>query len=406
MTEDQRAQSEVLRLKARVGTLEQLLEVYERSVIEQSDKLYAEQERLRLQTTLLASQGEASLDGILSASLEGRVLFANRRLAEMWGIEPPEIGTRGLGETLREIATRCGDPNGFIERVDGVGDEQTSREEVLLADGRTFDRYIAPIRSREGGILGRVWRFRDITALKEIGRMKDEFISAVSHELRTPLTSIRGSLDLMLNGVAGELPTESMSLAKIAQANCKRLVRLINDVLDIEKIESGHFALRLELLGLESVVEQAVLAMGPYGAEFGVSFRLESSIRGARIRADADRLTQVLENLLSNAAKYSPHGATVRVVVSRCGDALRVAVVDRGPGIDPALHDRIFEKFAQIDAPGVPRVEGTGLGLNIARAIVQRLGGTIGVASKPGAGSTFHFDLPEWKPERDVESSL
>ena len=107
MTGDQRAQSEVLRLKARVGTLEQLLEVYERSVIEQSDKLYAEQERLRLQTTLLASQGEASLDGILSASLEGRVLFANRRLAEMWGIEPPEIGTRGLGETLREMATRC-----------------------------------------------------------------------------------------------------------------------------------------------------------------------------------------------------------------------------------------------------------------------------------------------------------
>jgi signal transduction histidine kinase len=145
--------------------------------------------------------------------------------------------------------------------------------------------------------------------------------------------------------------------------------------------------------------------MGPYGAEFGVSFRLESSIRGARIRADADRLTQVLENLLSNAAKYSPHGATVRVVVSRHGDALRVAVVDRGPGIDPALHDRVFEKFAQINAPGVPRVEGTGLGLNIARAIVQRLGGTIGVASKPGAGSTFHFDLPEWKPERDTDSA-
>jgi signal transduction histidine kinase len=289
----------------------------------------------------------------------------------MWGIEPPEIGTRGLGETLREMATRCGDPSGFIERADRVGDEQTSREEVLLADGRTFDRYIAPIRSRERGILGRVWRFRDITALKEIGRMKDEFISAVSHELRTPLTSIRGSLDLMVNGVAGELPTESMSLAKIAQANCKRLVRLINDVLDIEKI----------------------------------SFRLESSIRGARIRADADRLTQVLENLLSNAAKYSPHGATVRVVVSRHGDALRVAVVDRGPGIDPALHDRVFEKFAQINAPGVPRVEGTGLGLNIARAIVQRLGGTIGVASKPGAGSTFHFDLPEWKPERDTDSA-
>jgi signal transduction histidine kinase len=405
MTGGRRAQTEIVRLEARVGTLEQLLEVYERSVIEQSDKLYSEQERLRLQTTLLTSQGEASLDGILSGSIEGRVLFANRRLAEMWGIEPPAIGTTCLRETLREMAKQCSDPNGFIERAARREGEQTSREEVLLSDGRTLDRYIAPIRSQEGGILGRVWYFRDITALKEIGRMKDEFISAVSHELRTPLTSIRGSLDLMVSGALGDLPDESMSLAKIAQANCRRLVRLINDVLDIEKIEAGQLALRFEPLGLESVVEQTALAMGPYGADFDVSFRLESSIQGARVRADADRLAQVLENLLSNAAKYSPRGATVRIILSRHGGDLRVAVVDRGPGIAPAHHDRIFEKFAQIDASGARRTKGTGLGLNIARAIVERLGGTIGVASRPGDGSTFYFDLPEWGPGQCAESA-
>jgi signal transduction histidine kinase len=397
MNPNERAQAETARLKARVSTLEQLLEVYERSVVEQSDRLYAEQERLRIQTTLLASQGEASLDGILSASLDGHILFANHHFAEMWGVDLPQTGERSLGGTLRAVARRCAAPARFLEVAERIEAGERSREEIALADGRSFDRYTAPIRSEEGEILGRVWHFRDITVLKEIGRMKDEFISGVSHELRTPLTSIRGALDLMVNGVMGDLPPDAMSLAKIAQSNCKRLVRLINDVLDIEKMESGEIPLRLELIGLESLVHQAVESMGPYGAELGVVFRIESSIQGARVRADADRLTQVLENLLSNAAKFTPEGGKVRVTLARHGDDLRVCVIDRGPGIAPELHDRVFEKFAQIGTPGARRMEGTGLGLNIARAIVERLGGTIGFDSRRGAGSSFHFDLPEWK---------
>jgi signal transduction histidine kinase len=396
MTSDERLQVEIRRLQARVSTLEQLLEVYERSVIEQSDKLYAEQERLSLQTTLLASQGEASLDGILSASLDGRVLFANYRVSEMWGLDPPVTEAMRVREPLCEMASRCIDPEGFLERVDALGDEQASREEIALEDGRIFDRYTAPIRGQEGEMLGRVWHFCDISRLKEVGRLKDEFISAVSHELRTPLTSIGASLDLMANGVAGNLSGDSMSLTKIAQSNCKRLVRLINDVLDSEKIEAGKLTLRPEPVALESLVEKTVESMKLYGAKLGVAFRVESSIRGARVRADPDRLIQVVENLLSNAAKYGPGGETVRVVLSRGGDQLRVAVVDRGPGVAPALQERLFEKFARIDTPSRAGAEGTGLGLNIARAIVERLGGTIGVVSEPGNGSTFYFDLPEW----------
>jgi signal transduction histidine kinase len=247
-----------------------------------------------------------------------------------------------------------------------------------------------------------VWHFREITALKEVGRMKDEFISSVSHELRTPLTSIRGSLDLMVNGVMGGLPAESMSLAKVAQANCKRLVRLIDDVLDVEKIEAGQLALRLEVIGLESIVEQAIESMRPFGAARYVDFRVESSISGARVNADSDRLIQVMENLLSNATKYSRDGDTVVVRLSRHSARLRVAVTDRGPGIAPEFHSQVFERFARIDTPTARQAEGTGLGLNIARGIVNRLGGTIGFESKPGAGSTFHFDLPEWEPGEDA----
>jgi PAS domain S-box-containing protein len=260
---DERSSAEIARLRARIGILEQLLEVYESSVIEQSDKLYTEQERMRFQKTLLECQGETSPDGILSVSVDGTILFANRRLSEMWGVAPPIIGTKSYQEVLRSMAERTSDPTGFLEHTDTVRKSGKGRKEISLGDGRTFDRYTAPIRSQEGEQLGRVWHFRDVSALKEIGRMRDEFISAVSHELRTPLNSVRGALDLMASGVTGDLPDEALGLAKIAQGNCERLVRLITDVLDIEKIEAGRMELRLQTTDLGALIEQSVESMRP-----------------------------------------------------------------------------------------------------------------------------------------------
>ena len=386
---------EIRQLEARIATLEQLLEVYERSVIEQSDHLYAEQEQLRLQTALLRYQGEASLDGILSVSIDGRILFVNRRLGEMWGIAPPVIGSSCYEATLRSMAGKSANPDDIWLTSMAVTNSGETRSEVELGDGRTFDYYTAPIHDEAGELLGRVLNFRDITAFKEIDRLKDEFISAVSHELRTPLTSVRGALDLMASGVMGEIPDEAMSLAKVAQSNCRRLVRLINDVLDIEKIEAGHMEFRFELLGLASFLEESIESMRPYGVDLGVDFAFESRAPGAWVHADRDRLSQVMENLLSNAAKFSPSGSSVRVTLERLDSRLCVSVVDQGPGIAPEYQGRIFEKFGQAATPGIRRKEGTGLGLNIARAIVERHGGTIGVVSTPGSGSRFFFDLAE-----------
>jgi signal transduction histidine kinase len=396
---------QILGLKARISTLEQLLEVYERSVIEQSDKLYAEEERMRFQTTLLECQGEASLEGILSVSVDGTILFANRRLSEMWGMAAPIVGTKSYEQILRSLAHHTADPAGFLKRSAFLQSVEESREEIALSDGRTFDQYTAPIRSQERDHLGRVWHFRDISAFKEIDRMKDEFISAVSHELRTPLTSIRGSLDLMAGGVLGELPSDAVTVVEVARRNCDRLVRLINDVLDIEKIEAGHMDFHLEVTEIEPLLERSVETIRPYGDRLGVAFRIESSAAGVRARVDPDRLIQVMENLLSNAAKFSPPGGTVQVALTGKGRYVRVSVTDRGPGIAPELQTRLFEKFAQ-GAPKGPRQEGgTGLGLNIARAIVERLGGTIGLMSRPGAGTTLYFDLPEWHAGQDEEST-
>ena len=391
-----------LRRRARVATLGQLLEVYERSVLEQSARLYAEEERMRFQKTLLECQGEASLNGILSVSTDGTILFTNRRFAELWGFDAPEIGTKSWDAVLRAMADRTTDPAAFLLRAAELEDHEQSLEQIPLRDGRTFDRFTAPIRSREGAHFGRVWNFRDISAFKRIDQMKDEFISSVSHELRTPLTSIRGSLDLMLGGVTGALPPDAEALARLAQGNCERLVRLINDVLDIEKIEAGRMEFRLEPLALQPLLEQAVESIRPYGRRLGVGFELRSRAAEARAHVDPDRLMQVLENLLSNAAKFSPPGETVRVMFERRGSRLRVSVTDRGPGIPPAFQSHVFEKFAQAGSDEARKKAGTGLGLNIARAIVERLGGTIGFVSKPGAGATFHFELPEAAGARDA----
>lgn len=391
---------EMRRLQARIDTLEQLLEVYERSVLEQSDHLYTEQERLHFQTTLLECQGEASLDGILSVSYDDVILFANRRLSELWGVPPPRVGTKSYPAVLAAMAERAADPKGFLERSAQLADDQGGRDEVILRDGRTFDRYTAPIAKRSGGHLGRVWSFRDITSFKEVARLKDEFISSVSHELRTPLTSIRGALDLIVGGVAGPLPTEAAELADVARNNCGRLVRLINDILDIAKIEAGRMEFRLEPREIEPLLEQSIEAIRPYAHQLGVAFRVESSASGARAQVDADRLLQVLENLLSNAARFSPAGETVQVDLARRSGQLRVSVTDRGPGIPAEFRPYVFERFTQAAGAGERRARGTGLGLSIARAIVERLHGSIGFDSTPGQGATFHFELPEWRSDR------
>jgi signal transduction histidine kinase len=381
-------------VQARIGTLEQLLEVYEQSVIEQSERLYAEQEAMRFQKTLLECQGEASLDGVLSVGVDGTILFANHRLAEMWRMPAPQPGRRGYDQVLQALAERTADPVRFLARSATLADDQVSREEVGLRDGRTFDQYTAPIRAREGRHFGRVWYFRDISALQEVDRVKDELVSAVSHELRTPVTSIRGSLDLLASGALGELPADAPPVLRVAQANCDRLVRLIDDILDISKLEAGRMRFQVETLELGPLLEQSVKAMAPYGERLGVAFAIEPGGAGLRVRADPHRLMQVMENLLSNAAKYSPPGETVRIAVAPRGAAVRVTVADRGPGIAPELQGRVFERFVQGPA-ATPRQEGgAGLGLHIAKAIIDRLGGTIGFVSGPRRGTTFHFDLP------------
>lgn len=236
----------------------------------------------------------------------------------------------------------------------------------------------------------------DITELRRIDRMKTEFVSTVSHELRTPLTSIRGSLGLISGGVAGELPAAVKNLVGIAQSNCERLIRLINDILDSEKIESGKLRLDLQVVDLRQLVQQALIANEGFATQHRVELVMRAPDDVLQVRIDADRMTQVLTNLLSNSVKFSPPGSPVEVRLSRSAQRVRAEVVDVGPGIPEEFHSRIFQKFSQADSSDTRQKGGTGLGLNISRALVEKMGGTIGFKSIPGVGTTFFFELPEW----------
>jgi signal transduction histidine kinase len=269
---------------------------------------------------------------------------------------------------------------------------------ALRRDGSRFDLEFSLARMREGEELRLVAVLRDVSQRVQLERMKSEFIATVSHELRTPLTSIVGSL-AMLREVAGELPPDSREFVEMASRNSARLAELVNDVIDAERIESGALQFDATRFPIGELLVEAVKLNQSYAGAHGVSFVLDEPIPDAWVQADRGRLMQVLANLLSNAAKFSPRGEQVRVRATRNGDRVRVEVIDRGRGIPDEFKPRAFTRFAQADASDHREKGGTGLGLAICKAIIDRSGGTIGVDSRLGHGSTFWFELEATKPQ-------
>lgn len=233
----------------------------------------------------------------------------------------------------------------------------------------------------------------DISERKRIDNMKSEFVSTVSHELRTPLTSISGALGLVAGGVAGELPAQAKQMIDIAHKNSVRLSHLINDLLDMEKLVAGKIQLDLQPQALMPLVEHTLESISTYAAQYQVRFELIAR-EEVQVRVDAIRLQQVLNNLLSNAAKFSPYGAHVEIAVKRHDGRVRVEIIDHGTGIPMEFRERIFQKFSQADSSDTRQKGGTGLGLAISKELIERMHGTIGFDSTPGRGSRFYFELP------------
>ena len=345
----------------------------------------------RIRTTL-----NTIVDGIITIDEYGAIQSINPAGEQIFGYGAEELLGRNISMLAAEPYRGAHDSfishyrQGGAPKVIGLGREVEGQRK----NGTVFPMELFVSDMRIGGELMFVGVTRDISQRKSMERVKNEFISTVSHELRTPLTSINGSLGLIRSGALDELPDKRRELIDIAHHNSERLVRLINDILDIEKIEAGFIDDQMEPIDLMALIVSAVAANKGFSQKFGVRYVFIERIEDAYILGNRDRLMQVMANLLSNAVKYSPAGGHVDIAVSRRNGKIHVEVTDRGPGIPEAFHDRIFEKFAQADSSDNRQKGGTGLGLSICKAIIDRCGGDIGFETAEDIGTTFYFELP------------
>jgi len=260
-------------------------------------------------------------------------------------------------------------------------------------DGTSFPvEYTSTSIREEGVIVGAVVTFRDISERRAIERLKDEFVSMVSHELRTPLTLIHGALGLLAGGLLGPLPEKGQRLLDIAVNNTNHLVRLVNDILDVERMKSGKITMQKQVCDAAALMTQAADEMRVVAEKARITLAI--SPQSAQVWADPDRIVQTLTNLLSNAIKFSLPGAAVRLSTESQGEQILFQVKDQGRGIPADKLESIFGRFQQVDSSDSRKKGGTGLGLTICRNIIQQHGGRIWVESTLGKGSTFFFTLP------------
>lgn len=251
-----------------------------------------------------------------------------------------------------------------------------------------------PTYTPSGAFEGVVVTLDEITQRKLHERMKSEFVGMVSHELRTPVTSIRGALGILNSNLASELSEKARSLVGIAHSNTERLLNIVNDILDMQKIEAGRMDFQFGMICLNQLVQKTVADMEAYGEQFKVKLGYKNPPQKFWSNADKDRIQQVLTNLISNAIKFSPEGSEVVVDLTVEDGRIKVAVTDRGPGIPEDFKSRIFQPFSQLDTSSTRAKSGTGLGLAISKVIVEQHLGQIGFSSQVGQGSTFYFYLP------------
>ncbi|MFS0518212.1 response regulator [Nostoc sp. UIC 10607] len=361
----------------------------------QLDERQRTQEELRFSQARFARILDIADDAIISINGFQRITLFNQGAEKIFGYSAQEVIGQGLDLLLpqrffqahRQHVVDFGQSPNLARRM-GERREIYGRRK----DGTEFPAEASISKIDMGKEIFYTVILRDVTERKQIERMKDEFVSVVSHELRTPLTSIYGSLGMLASGL---LPTDSdqgKRLLQIATDSTERLVRLINDILDIERIESGKAKMEPEICDIVDLITQAVNVMQPLADKAGVT--LSISALSGQVLADCDRIVQTLTNLLSNAIKFSSAGSTVWLGAQQQGDEVVLTVKDTGRGIPTDKLESIFERFQQVDSSDSRNHDGTGLGLAICKSIMQQHGGRIWAESVLGEGSTFYVTLP------------
>jgi hypothetical protein len=379
-----------------------------------SDRKYAQEALFQL-----AALVESSEDAIIGMNLEGKIISWNMGAQRIYGYSSEEVE----GQSVVSLLVPKMEGDELLQVLeDNATEAQLDHRETqhITKDGRLIDVFltVSPVIDSEGNITGASTIARDISDRRAVEQMKNEFVSVVSHELRTPLTSIRGSLGLLLTGKLGTLSDKGQRMLEIAVNNTDRLIRLINDILDLERLESGKVTLNKQPCQIAELMQQAAEVMQAMADKAGVT--LSISPVSLPVFADPDRLIQVLTNLLSNAIKFSPPSGTIWMTAELVGEKLQgdsislarshptilIQVKDQGRGIPADKLEKVFGRFQQVDASDARQKGGTGLGLAICRNIIQQHGGKIWVESELGQGSTFSFTLSAIASSEPPPSSL
>ena len=342
------------------------------------------------------AQFDGADDGMMLLDDKGFIREINPSVTRMFGYD--EAALIGRHNTfLMDRPVNLATSQAWLRSVGAAGFGGAGRRQEftgLRENGTVFDTDVAVSRISDDGAFFYVAAIRDVTERKRVEALKSEFVSTVSHELRTPLTSIGGALGLLAAGATGPLGDKAARLVAIAHSNCERLIRLINDILDIEKIESGKLQFAQEEVALDVVITRTLAANSQFAGDRAVSLRQVPCDTPLLVLGDADRIEQLLTNLVSNAIKHSCEDGTVEVSLTRDGACARIEVRDRGAGIPVEFRDRIFGKFAMADGSDSRSRGGTGLGLSIAREIATHHGGSVGYQDRDGGGTIFFTLLP------------
>ena len=347
----------------------------------------------QITTHKLSQLFETAPIGIMQVNEKGQLLEVNPEFRKMLGYSEAELKAMTFLELTPPEDVHQSQL--AVTNVKNFGRFGPIEKNYLNSKGELLPVEISGslINIHEGSDLCWWTLVKDIREQKRMERMKSEFISTVSHELRTPLTSISGALGLITNNMLGVLPDRAQAMLGIAYKNSQRLSLLIDDLLDMEKLIAGKMFFDMSVQTVVPLVQQALVENKPYADKYSVSLVLNDSSPGAAINIDAFRFQQMLNNFLSNAAKYSPKNSHVDITIDTCGEWVRVSVRDYGQGIPEEFKVRMFQKFSQADSSDSRQKSGTGLGLAISKELVERMGGRIGFDSEAGQGTCFYAEF-------------
>lgn len=328
--------------------------------------------------------------GLVVIDDNGKIQLANKKTASMFGVRQNELPGRNLFMLFRSNSENSSQAQWMKELISSASGHVV--ELIAVREDKTefpveLSSSVSMITEKQLHLIAML----DVSERHEIERLKREFVAMVSHDLKTPLSSVRGMLSLLSHGAAGQLPPKAEPIVKSAEDQLERLIKLINDLLDVQKMESGKFLIELSEVGIRGLLEQSFDTVERVADEADIT--IEISGGDEKVFADADRIVQVVINLLANAIKFSPRGGVVKMQISKGPDYVEVSVEDQGRGIKQEFQESIFERFKQVEKSDASIKKGTGLGLAICKMIIEEHGGTIGVESTEGSGSRFWFRL-------------